>query len=312
MIKTLLLLIPLFLSAKTLVFTTGFNRPDFIELQVKLFQKFLKDDYEFWVISDANNPIMRSKIENTCARLGVHCENVPQSIHNLPYLYRSPGDNYNNPNVRHCNSVQWAWNNFFSKHDGPVMVIDSDMFPVRPFSVAEMVKKDQLAGVFWSTEDLITKKNFGYLWLALIMFNNATLPDRGSICFNCGYLPGTQTICDSGGWTGLYLQKYKGIVSVLPLSYKMGFEFFCPYRYAPDHVQTDKTPDNIVIQELTKRGFSEDEILLCLKRPYTIEFLGDNQFLHYRAGTNYENYSNDILSSKDKILLEFFDRILSK
>ncbi|MBS0627394.1 MAG: hypothetical protein JSS09_04210, partial [Verrucomicrobia bacterium] len=123
------------LFAKTIVFTTGFNRPDFIELQHKLFKKFLKDEYEFWVVSDANTLEMQAAIKKKCSDLGIYHLAVPQGIHNQPYLVRSPGDNYNNPNIRHCNSVQWAWDNYFCCHEGPVMVIDSDMFPIRSFSV---------------------------------------------------------------------------------------------------------------------------------------------------------------------------------
>lgn len=313
LVLCLLIWIPSCLFGKTLVFTTGFNRPDFIELQHRLFEKFLEDDYEFCVVSDANTPEMRTKIMDKCLELGVHCINVPQSIHNQPYLPRQPGDNYNNPNVRHCNTAQWAWDNYFSNHDGPVMIIDSDMFLIRPFSIEKTLENKHLAGILWGTNDIVTGEPHSYLWLALILFNNPILPERHSIRFNCGKLPNTNAICDSGGWTSLYLKKYRDLLKIHQLSYLQGHLFYCPYRYGPVEAQNfDHVPVDVIVENLTKRGFTEDEITLALKKPYTIELLADNHFLHYRAGSNYENYSNSFLSQKDQVLLEFFESILAK
>ena len=235
MIKYILasFILPICLFGKTLVFTTGFNRPDFIELQHKLFKKFLEDDYEFWVISDANTPERCAGIKEICDKLGIPYIQVPQEIHDQPYLSRGSGDNYHNPNVRHCNSVQWAWDNIFSHHNGPVMVIDSDLFLIRPFSIEKTLQNHHLGGVFWGTNDMKTGEPKSYLWLALILLNNPHLPEKETICFNCGYLPGTDAVCDSGGWTHLYLNKFKDFLKIYTFNYAQGHEFFCPYRYAP-------------------------------------------------------------------------------
>ena len=300
------------LHSKTIVFTTGFNRPDFIELQYRLFDKFLNDDYEYIVVNDANTPATKSSIENKCLELKIACINVPQEIHSKPYLPRNPGDNYNNPNVRHCNSVQWAWDNYFSKHDGPIMVIDSDMFPIRPLSVKNLLGDHHFAGIHWGTTDSVSGKPYDYLWLALILFNNEILPEKDTIRFNCGKLPNTNAICDSGGWTSLYLNKFKDIIKIRELSYLQGHQFYCPYRYASPEAQNFSHISNeTIIETLTKRGFTENEIRLALNKPYTIELIGDNNFVHYRAGTNYENYSESFISEKDIILLEFFEKILA-
>jgi hypothetical protein len=193
------------------------------------------------------------------------------------------------------------------------MVIDSDMFLIRPFSVEKTLEKIHLAGVFWGTNDQVTGKPYSYLWLALILFNNSTLPERDTICFNCGALPNTDAVCDSGGWTSLYLNRFKDLLNVQTINYVQGHHFYCPYRYAdPESQNFDRISTDEIVSDLTKRGFTEDEIHLVLKKPYTIELLGDNHFLHYRAGSNYEKYSDGFLSEKDKILLEFFETILRK
>jgi hypothetical protein len=303
--------IPLSLLGKTLVFTTGFNRPDFIELQYRLLDKFLEDDYEYTVVNDANMPATKLSIEDTCLRLNIACINVPQEIHTLPYLPRNPGDNYSAPNVRHCNAVQWAWDNYFSKYDGPVMVIDSDMFPIRRFSVQNLLRDHHFAAVSWGTDDIVNGQPYSYLWLGLILFNNEILPERETLCFNCGKLPNTNAICDSGGWTNLYLNKFQDILKIHELSFIQGHQFYCPYRYASVEAQNfNHISNEMIIADLRNRGFTENEIQLALKKPYTIELIGNNTFLHYRSGTNYENYSKKFLSQKDKILCEFFEKIL--
>ena len=96
-----------------------------------------------------------------------------------------------------------------------------------------------------------------------------------------------------------------------PLSYVQGYEFFCPYRYAsPQSQNFDHLSAEEITQKLKERKFTEAEIRLALKKPYTIELLENNHFLHYRAGTNYEKYSEEFLSEKDKTLMEFFNEIL--
>jgi hypothetical protein len=310
-IAALLFFLPALAFAKTLVFTTAFNRPDFVELQQKLFNKFLEDDFEYIVVSDANTLQMRETMKQTCERLKIRLIEVPQGIHDRPYLPRQVGDNFHNPNVRHCNSAQWAWDTHFSNHEGPVMLIDSDMFLIRPFSVEKTLEDKHLAGVMWGTTDSETNAPYSYLWLALILFNNPKLPEKERICFNPGALPGTKAVCDSGGWTSLYLKRFGEILKVHNLSYLQGHQFYCPYRYASvDSQKFENIREEEIRSNLESRGFTRNEINLALKKPYTIELLGDNHFLHYRAGTNYENYSDEFLQTKDQILLEFFETIL--
>jgi hypothetical protein len=199
-----------------------------------------------------------------------------------------------------------------SRHDGPVMVIDSDIFPIRPFSVQKTLESCDLAGVYWGAEDAETHAISSYLWLALIFFNNPRLPERETICFNCGLLPGTAaTFVDSGGWTYFYLNKHRDALTVKPLDYVQGHHFFCPYRYAsPEAQQWDHLSAEEIAATLTARGFTAAEVALALRKPYTIELLDHNRFLHYRAGTNYEGYSDEFLAVKDQALTEFFEEIL--
>jgi hypothetical protein len=304
----LLSLIPQIVFGKTLIFTTAFNRPDFIEWQHRLLTKFMRDEYEYVVFSDANTNQSQAAIQKVCDELGVRCIAIPQDIHTRPYLTRQSGDNLQQPNIRNCNAVQWAWDHYIVKHDGPVLLIDSDMFPIRPFSAEEILKDHDLAYVCWSTSDLVSHQNYDYMWIALICFNMNTLPSPNTICFNCGFLPGTNAVVDSGGWTHLYLQKYRQELRFKDISFVQGHHFYCPYRYGspPSLIP----PNEEIITNLTKRGFPPQEIEFVLEKPDTIELLFDNHFLHYRCGTNYEQHSAQHLNKKDQTILSFFNKIL--
>lgn len=107
-LKTLFSFFPIFAHANVLVITHSYNRPDFIEIQHRTFQKFLRDDFQFVVFNDAASEEMKSKIEDVCARLGIRCICIPQEIHAAPYLAREPNDDYQNPAVRCANVVQYC------------------------------------------------------------------------------------------------------------------------------------------------------------------------------------------------------------
>ena len=55
-------------SCKVLIFTFAYNHPDFIELQHKLFQKFLKDEYEFVVFDDSKDNNITNEINLVCQK----------------------------------------------------------------------------------------------------------------------------------------------------------------------------------------------------------------------------------------------------
>ncbi len=135
-----------------------------------------------------------------------------------------------------------------------------------------------------------------------------TLPQPEKINFNCGTLPGTAAVVDSGGWTYFYLNEYENSLRTKNISFVQGIHFYCPYRYTT--LEYADLSEAEIISNLTQRNFTPHEIELVLQKPDTIELLFDNHFLHYRCGTNYEKYSREHLNKKDKILNSFFNKLL--
>lgn len=61
------------------IFTTVVNRPDFVEIQCKLFKKFLKDQYEFHVVDDSVDEQISKDFKDICEKYSIHYYRKPQS-----------------------------------------------------------------------------------------------------------------------------------------------------------------------------------------------------------------------------------------
>ncbi len=271
------------LSAKILLFTYSYNRPDFIKIQHDTFKKFLKDDYEFVVFNDARDRSMEQQITNMCQQLQVACIRIPQEIHDQPYLKRWAGESYHAPAVRNCNVVQYSLNHVGFKHDDIVALFDSDMFLVKDFSIREYMKGYDLVGI---------KQGIGYLWIGLTFLNMDTMPNKTTLDFNCGRV--NDTAVDAGGHTYCYLRDNPGVQG----------------RYfAQCIVQPSMQKEEI----LRTHNFNEKDIQFIMACPYgiNIEYMLDNHFLHYRGGTNWDCKSGDYHNSKTSLINAYISNLLS-
>lgn len=164
---------------KVLIFTFAYNHPDFIELQHKLFQKFLKDDYDFVVFDDSKLPEMTAEIKAVCDTYHIKHIKIVQEVHDRPYLarYHKPKwfARYNNASVRNCNVAQYALDTLGFEHDDLLILLESDVFLIKEFSFREYMKNVDLAGYDRSTEYQGNRGKIEFLWIGLIYLNLASL-----------------------------------------------------------------------------------------------------------------------------------------
>jgi len=145
-------------SSDLLIITHYFNRPDFIALQYKTFKQFLHDDYEYIIFNDAQDLALEHQINDVCKSLGIRCIRVPQTGRSRPA---------NSPTTsswRHSQAIEYSMNKVGFKHDGLVMMIDSDMFLIKDFSVKDFLQDSDIAGIRQVREGMT------YLWPGLIFF----------------------------------------------------------------------------------------------------------------------------------------------
>ncbi len=271
------------INAEILLFTYSYNRPDFIEIQYKTFKKFLKDDYKFIVFNDARDRGMEQQINAMCSRYGIACIRIPQEIHERPYLKRWPGESKHAPAVRNCNVVQYSLNEVGFKHDDIVALFDSDMFLVKDFSIRNYLADYDLAGI---------KQGIGYLWIGLTFLDMRTMPNRSSLNFNCGRVDNVPV--DAGGHTYCYLRDNLAVRG----------RYFAQCIVRPD-IQNE--------QLLAEHKFNKKDIKFIMGCPYgiNIEYMLDNNFLHYRGGTNWDNKSASYHNNKTLLLNTYMNDLLS-
>jgi hypothetical protein len=292
-------LFPVIMHAKVLIFTYAYNRPDFVEIQHKTFQKFLEDEYEFVVFNDAVDSSIHRQIHAICAQYSIRCIDIPQAIHDQPYLPREPEEWYHAPAVRNVNVVQYSLNTLGFAHDDVVMLIDSDMFLVKKFNISRYMAGYDLAGL------KCLKEGVTYLWIGIAFLNMATMPNKTTINFNCGRVG--KVSVDAGGHTHDYLVSN-------PQVRTRYFDNFYINCYGGNtitsraHNMQDK---QYTTQLLRRLGFNNLAIDLIEAGAHRIEFLLDNHFFHYRSGTNWNHQSNKYHDAKTRLFKTFIQKTLA-
>ena len=273
---------------KILIISHHYAQPFFIDLQVKTFKKFLDDDYEFVVFNDAKTKPLENEIKHLCRKNNIRCIRINPEIHQRPYLFREPHEDYNHPCVRCANVVQYSLDVLGFDFPGLVVIIDSDMFPIQPISFSEVMRDYDLAGVSQSRDNDVL-----YMWNGLVMLNMLTLPDRRSMNFNCGKINNSPV--DAGGYTHYYISKY---IDQIRMKW-MSCEYFA---------NTIKDYQNGRLSEKKKHLIS----LIDLDPPENMETLLDGRMLHYRGGGLWDPKPQEYYTKKNDCLRRYIEQIVNE
>lgn len=315
-LSLLLLLLANTVNAKTLIITFSYSNPEFIPIQQKTFKHFMKDDYDFVVFSDAPTESGHKEIYDMCVQCDVACIRIPQHIHEYPYyLPLNMPQIYSNhtvpSNVRHVHCVQYSLNALGFDRDDVVMLIDSDMFLIRPLSVTDYMKDCDIASFFKGSSNE-QGQSIMYCCPALTLLNMKTLPDKRSLNFNCGWVNGCSG--DSGGFTHYYLKDHPEL-RIKNITTLYSGHLFCTDRFFPQNNQHNANrPADQKISSWKAQGFNDKEINFLLKNPDTIQYFmegNDCWFFHYRGGTNYERLPAEYHVYKKNLINQYVQDIMS-
>ena len=189
------------------IFTSVVNRPDFLELQSKLFSKFLKNEYQFHVVYDGGID------ENVLKTFETVCEN-----NNLS-LYKSD-DWVIDSNASTCISkvVKWIYEEMMIKKykDHICMVVDADMFLIHDLDVVDYISTYPILGIPQN------RGHVNYITNQLMVFNMPKILNIDSdIKFMDGIVEGQRV--DSCGemhyWFKRNAIEYKKVSTVYPTHY---------------------------------------------------------------------------------------------
>lgn len=240
------------------------NNPIFIELQYLSLKKFCQDDFKIVIFNDAkdwpdysnfNDISIKHKIKDICDKLGITHHFLPNNHHkNQDFIHASQ---------RHCDTANYIFQNFQKDNPNPILILDSDMFPIQPFSFERWIKND-VAGI------LQERDNCTYLWPNLFFMKPNILNET----FDWGLLINEKIRTDTGGRTSLYLEKNN--LDIYKINHLISLRWN----------KKDKELDEDILYFLENDIRNEKGMYFCE--------IYDDVFLHLRAGSNWEGIGQNI------------------
>lgn len=282
--------------SKIRLMTFHYNRPDFLELQCKCLNKFLKerDEYELIVFNDAIDTQLKQEIEAMCSKYRAICINYPQELHGQGLLIEKIkrwGYDPTSGSTRHCQLVEYALVNFGYNHDDIIGIFEGDVFLTRNFSIREALKdKDIISAVQTDRDGL----RIEFLWIGLCFINIKNLPHKETLCFDL-HFHNDKIFLDSGGSTYYYLNNNPTVI--VKKYYRL------PIASLP---RNDK-------EKLEALGFNQEEVCFLQNMSshqeesafVSLEFHFDKHFLHF----SFSRY-NGSTDQKSKACKTFLTKIL--
>ncbi len=277
------LIFPAILTAKIRILTFHYNRPDFLEYQCQAFKKFFPDEYEIIVFNDAPDSKMQKEIEEACEKNGITCVRFEQSWHETDPLnemirnlldtpqknsfFRFPLKNgfpsheaiAQQVSVRHCHVIQYALDHYGYGHDDVVVILDADVFPIKPISIRSLLKDVQLVAI--DSEF----KHIHYAWVPFVAFDPRKLPDLADLKFHVDVID--EVLCDTGSHSYHYLKNHP--------------EVTC--RLFPRRSDSEFYPWDPLV--FLNAGFDHPFELSAIGWLISIEFYIDDHFVHFCGGS---------------------------
>ncbi|HEX2579068.1 MAG TPA: hypothetical protein VHK67_01530 [Rhabdochlamydiaceae bacterium] len=308
------------------ILTFHYNQSEFIEMQYKTLNKFLKDDFELIVFNDAKTEENEKSIESVCNEYQIHCVRFKPEWHltdplnsYLKMRLQQPStigywgwngstsneEFANHPSVRHSHVIQYALDNYGYKHDDIVVIMDGDNFLIKPLSIRQLMSSNDIVGFNqWPDQlaqqrrrlELTVPKGMEMFWVVFIAFNPRKLPNVKELRFNVDVVSGhphlpNNTISDTGAAVYKYLWKH-------PKLKLLAFPWQSSYTY--------RCLSNV---ELKKLSISDRVVQLIRDiHPENVQFFVFEHFVHFSAytqkGVNHEfkvghfrQFIEDILKS---------------
>jgi hypothetical protein len=167
------------------VYTYSFNNPKYLEYQSKTLKKFSVEPFEFICIDNSIDPSIRQQLNKVCADNGIRYEINQKPDHSLA-------------GTSHYSALQWSYNEFMMNDTCLSVILDHDTFPIKSFSILEMLNGADIAGILQQREYV------KYLHPCMIILDLNKLPNKNTINFNGQKVD--NVVVDIGGQLGAYFR----------------------------------------------------------------------------------------------------------
>lgn len=251
------------------------------------------------IFNDAPSAKLRSEISAECTKLGIECIMIPPSVHSTDFPKRYIGEPLT-LETRGVQSMQYALTTKGFAHDGIVMLIDSDMFLVKAFSVENFLHGNHIAAV------PVQQGPINYICNSLVFIDMTQCPNKNQINFYPGRID--NVVVGAGGHMHRYFNQnpsvtLKPIDRMLSINFALCTDSSClEGNSLCDHNQG----------LFNKLGFNTEQIIFLSRHPRNIEFLCNNSFLHYRGGSNWDAKSKTYITKKTLLVHSYIEDVLAR
>jgi len=222
------------------------NRPNFLEIQLQSYFKTCEDLEEIIVVNDGSSLSLRNEIKNkTITRKNVRLIDAPYDLdHSSPPFA--------------CSSVlQWIYDLLLMEDEkSKVAFLDSDMFPLKKFSIENFLQEKSIAGLKQ------IRGNVDYIWNGIVMIDFNKIQHPHAIDWNCGVINCYNVDC--GGQFFNYFEKY-----------------------GRDDVRYLTHTSHMSIDQINSLSSCPGEVAQKYDVSYKMEVFEDT-FLHYGRASNWE------------------------
>ncbi len=207
--------------------------------------------------------------------LNLSCIDMPQYLHSSQ-----------RPSARNAAIVNYSLDTLGFDYDGIVVLLDSDMFLVKEFSVKEYMEGYLIRGHPQSRSDKNTV--IDYFWVGIVFFDMSNLPNKRAIDFSDGLVNGVHT--DTGGCTHYYLSQNRDVeLGEVNRVYTLDAYSILKDCSCSDCLSRDKSPCKESLEKLDSLGKFDVKQIQFIKESLgdNSEFYLDSHFFHYRCGSNW-------------------------
>jgi hypothetical protein len=226
------------------VFTANDCSPEFVEMQVASFRKYLMEDFEFIVyVCDqqiSKTPEKAKQVMEVCRSLGVEVREIPRDREIEEYYnHAAPGYTLFDSAGMLCRGIggdtfnymlQWMWMRAFPKEQGPICFCHSDVFLIDPIHFTRYLEHYSLCAVMQRKESKSPLTRSGipvidgkpdaydsttlhetliYPWEAFMLLKSQELPEMETMKWWPSFVEGVWT--DTGGYTHYYFKAHPEI-----------------------------------------------------------------------------------------------------
>jgi hypothetical protein len=283
------------MNKKVNVITTVSAWPEALEVQRHLLDRYSKDAFNFISVIDTSSnpnpwnlwdPELRQKAINIAHE---YCDEVimmPEELHydRQKLFPNTKVSKAKFSNERAADALQFVFNARIQNSFNPCFILDSDMFPIAPFSIIDSLVTTSIRGVLQNRNGRFNRQ-IEYYWNGILMFDPHRLKYLEDFSFDCGKVRGLKV--DTGGQSYWWMKKMEDA----GLHSELGFiKHFSSLNWSLNDFRG-------VIPSAIRRFLLGDD---RNKFGKIYAEIYDETFLHFRAGSNWREEAIDVVQRRNR------------